>query len=520
MRVVVGAFSVHKLGAVGFAGSIGMSVASFWVGAVPMYFRTGSYPVVSILPVGAVQARLVFYLGLAAMSWAWLRIGAITLRSSADVDWRPIRRIALWWSAPLAFAIPLSSRDLWAYAAQSQLIFHHLDPYSLGPSALPGAFSVEVSHRWIDSPAPYGPLWLSIGRGLAAIIGEHVGITVAALRLLSILGLVLLAFSLPTLAVRAGGRPSIAVWLMLANPLTLVLGVGGGHNDLLMVGLMTVGLTVLTGPGSVLRTLIAGTVILTAAVAIKSPAAVALAFGVPLWLIYARSSTSWRSWRGVLRASLIVFAISSTLFAVITWASGLGLGWVKQVNSSTTVVSWMSLPTCAAMLWDLATLRLHRALKFDSEMVHIRTVGSVVSVIVLLVLWFVAVRAFIPAVQRRPLPHWLHALNVWQLLALALLSIVVLGPTVQPWYYSWSLAIAACTLTHARWLTIFAGLSIGMVVVLRPNGVGLQMNPAVVPILAISVALAFRALRPAELDDQVLSHPAVPETTKSRPGLT
>ena len=62
---------------------------------------------------------------------------------------------------------------------------------------LPGAFSVEVSHRWIDTPAPYGPLWLLMGHIIAAVVGNHVGITVAVLRLLAIIGLLILAATVP-----------------------------------------------------------------------------------------------------------------------------------------------------------------------------------------------------------------------------------------------------------------------------------------------------------------------------------
>jgi hypothetical protein len=419
--------SARSLGNLGLAGSCAIAVSSFWVAAVPLYFRQGNTPIVSLLPIGSFLPRAVFYLGLATIVWAWLRLGRLIVQPDPGADFRAVRRIALKWAAPLVFAIPLGSRDLWAYAAQSQLMRHHLDPYSLGPSALPGAFSIEVSHRWIDTPAPYGPLWLLTGRVIANVIGLHVGLTVAVLRLLAVIGLLLLAWALPHLAARAGGRPDVAIWLVLANPLTLVLGLGGGHNDLLMIGLMTAGLVVVTSPGSMARTLIAGSAVLTAAVAIKSPSAVALAFAVPLWSAYAPSGRRWRQAHGVGPIAAMVGAVSISVFTAITLISGLGLGWVKQVNSSASVVSWMSLPTFAAILWDLVTGRLHRILKLDAEMTHFRTAGTALSVLLLVAFWLAAVGWVNGYPSRLRAPNWFTRTDPWTLLAAALTTVVLLA---------------------------------------------------------------------------------------------
>lgn len=482
------------------------------MGAVPIYFRHGSTPIVSLFPIGALVPRLLFYVGLTALSLAWLQLGRLTLRSAPGTGWRALRRIALRWAAPLVFAIPLASRDLWAYAAQSQLMVHHLNPYSLGPSALPGAFSVEVSHRWVDTPAPYGPLWLLTGKLMADGIGQHVGMTVAALRLLAVIGLVLLTYAVGPLADRAGGRRNVAIWLIIANPLTLIMGLGGGHNDLLMVGLMAAGLAIVTGPGSVLRSLVLGTGVLTLAVAVKSPSAVALAFAVPLWLIHAPSGQAARAKRGTGYAITIVGFGSVGLFTVITLISGLGLGWVKQVNSSASVVSWMSLPTFAAIIWDLITGHLHNILKLDAQMSDFRTAGTVISIMLLAALWLVAMRPFrsrltgsrlIPwsasgsPASGSPAPRWSLSRDAWMLLAIALLTVVLLGPSVQPWYFIWALSIAGAARLPRRAVSVIAGLSLGMVAMVRPNGVGLQMNPFVALILGLSLVLALTLLEPA-----------------------
>ena len=383
--------------------------------------------------------------------------------------------------------------------------FHDLNPYNLGPAALPGAFSVEVSHRWIDTPAPYGPLWLYTGKGIAALVGDHVGLTVGALRSLAVIGLILLAMSVPSLAQRAGGDPAAGIWFVVANPITVVLGIGGGHNDLLMVGLMMAGLVVVTRPSWSIPNLFLGRPCSRLRSPIKSPAAVTLAFAIPIWLA-GRRTTLRRpsSMPSIVSIASAVLLWSIGLFGLITWVSGLGLGWVKQVNSAASVVSWMSAPTGAAIVWDLLDGEKHRSLKLDPQMSDFRTAGTVLSITVLVTLWTIAMLSATRSANRL----WpLRISNPWPFLAIALTSVVVLGPSVQPWYFLWAGAIAAVTrLSHLK-TVIPAGLSVGMVAMIRPNGVGLQMNPAVIVILGAGLwwahfALRSRSMRPtAALSD-------------------
>lgn len=493
-RLERGAQSPRTVARLGAAGCVVMACASYWVGAVPLYFRDGHTPVVSMMPISSLAPRISFYIGLAAVLLAWLQLGRLTVRRVEGTHWRALRRIALTWSAPLIVAIPLGSRDLWAYAAQSQLVLHHLDPYTFGPSALPGAFSVEVSHRWIDTPAPYGPLWLLLGRITAAIVGNHVAITVAVLRMLAVLGLLLLAVWVPVLAKRVIGRADLAVWLILANPLTLVLGVAGGHNDLLMVGLMVTGLAVVTGQGNVWRTLVLGSAVLAAATAVKSPAAVAVLFAVPLWLTWAPAGRAWRAGRGARSATAVVAFVSIGVFSMITAISGLGLGWVKQVNSSAPVVSWMSLPSLAAIVWDVLQGDIRTAIKLDAPMREFRSAGTVLSVLSLSALWLWAMHPALPRFLRRFSSRRPQRADVWWLLAVALFAVVVLGPSVQPWYFCWALVIAGLVVTDTVSLALIAGCCAGLVSMIRPNGTGLQMNPIVVPIMGGALLLAWAAL--------------------------
>ena len=138
-------------------------------------------------------------------------------------------------------AIPLASRDLWAYATQGRLIQRGFDPYSYAPFDMPGVFTQNVSPGWVQSPAPYGPFWLGLDHAVAATYGEHVLIAVFLLRIPVLAGLLILLWAVPRLAQRAGMRADRALWMTAANPFTIELVLGAGHNDLLMAALMTRG---------------------------------------------------------------------------------------------------------------------------------------------------------------------------------------------------------------------------------------------------------------------------------------
>ncbi len=270
----------------------------------------------------------------------------------------------------------------------------------------------------------------------------------------------------------------------------LVLGVGGGHNDLLMVGLMAAALVVATGPGSWLRTLGLATVIATAAIAIKSPAVVAPRLpGAVVATTRARrprSTVDGPARAGVV-ACLVVGGGSIALFSAFTAVSGLGWGWIKLVNSAAPIVNWMSLPSLLAICWNLLLGITHGTTRVNATMRGFRDAGTVVSLILLVGAWLVSLRR-----------DW------WQLLAASLFVVVVLGPTVQPWYFCWALAVVAVFATSRRWMLAIAASSIALVVMIRPNGTGLQMKPAVLVIMAGSALLAWaffshRAQRPSDV---------------------
>ena len=58
---------------------------------------------------------------------------------------------------------PIFSRDVFSYAAQGEMVSHHINPYNYGPFTLgAGPYVNPVDPLWVNTPAPYGPLFLMI----------------------------------------------------------------------------------------------------------------------------------------------------------------------------------------------------------------------------------------------------------------------------------------------------------------------------------------------------------------------
>ncbi|MDQ1740780.1 MAG: alpha,6-mannosyltransferase [Pseudonocardiales bacterium] len=496
----------------GLIGTIMIAVGSFGAAALPANDPTRLIPVLGLLRhgrAGLYTALALYYLGLVLVVVAWLLLGRLLLtgstrgeraRSREVVAAPRLRRILIGWTVPLLFGMPLASSDLYSYAAQAQLARHGLDPYTTTPADLPavdlGKFLDNVAWKWVDTPSPYGPLWVAVSKWVAALTGNHALISVLLLRLLPFAAIVLTARLLPVLAGRYGKRADLALWLAIGNPLILVHAVGGGHNDAVMVALIVAGLVLVTRPAAGWHDLVAGIALMTLAAAVKSPGLVAVAFAVPIYLA-GRSGLRRRDW---VRHCAIAVAVALPVFAAVSLIAGVGLGWARQISSGVPVINFMSIPTMLAVGYRAAIGAAHAGTLVDATVRDFRNVGLIVSALLLVALWFRAVRG--PAMQ---------------LLALGLFTLVVLGPAVQPWYFSWSLTIAAVFVLKPRQLGWIATASIALTLLTRPMGSSLAMAAYLPAVLA--AALATRALlgpvvqRSPEPASRQLAVPAPPSTT-------
>ena len=141
-------------------------------------------------------------------------------------------------------APPLMSSDLFSYIAYGRLgAMYGINPYLHGPNLI--AFDPlyqMIGVQWTHTPTVYGPLFTALsyplaGLGIAANVFAYKGI--AALSCLAIVALTWHAARL------RGIDPVKAVALVGLNPVIVVYGVGGGHNDLLMLAILVAGIYVL-----------------------------------------------------------------------------------------------------------------------------------------------------------------------------------------------------------------------------------------------------------------------------------
>lgn len=453
------------IAALGTLGAILVAAASHHVGTLALV------PIAADAqrPGNTGAGRWICTLGVVILIGCWLLLG----RSVRELRWQTLAGIAALWSAPLLAAAPFGSRDVWAYGGQADVYRHGFDPYVDGPAAFPSHYLPMISLQWRDQPSPYGPAWLAVAALLITFAGSHILVSVFATRVVCAVGFALVALTLPRLARTFGGSPAVATWLYTANPVIVVVCLAGPHNDLLMAGLLAGGLWLAVVPGPLWRSLVLAAVVLAVAAEIKLPAACALAFLPLIWLRYAPGARGYQLWR----ACAVVVAATAGTVVVIAAATGLGFGWVHQVNAGESGALWASAPLLAGYVRSGADVAMGSVVHDYPNLV---TAVAIALAVVLVALWCAAVRHE-PA----------------RLLAIALLVGVVVSTTVQPWYAAWALPVVAAVVT-TRWVVLTAvTVTTFGTICLIPNGSSYYLNVLAVPIAAVS-ALAVLVANPAQ----------------------
>lgn len=358
------------------------------------------------------------YGGLLLLMRVWLRLAEV-MKLHAGAPVRQLWWILALWALPMVIAPPLFSRDVFSYAAQGEMTSHHLSPYILGPFSLGSSPYVNpVDPLWWNAPAPYGPFFLFLDGSIAKITFHNQLATVAVLRLLEVVGVAMIGWGITKLARGLRRDPGEAFLLSAMNPLVLLTLIGGAHNDAIMTGFLVIGIAF-----AVSRRFIPALVFCACAAAIKAPAAYGLAFVSWTWL------GPFASVRQRLKPIAVATAVTAVTLGVWTWLAGFGFGWVRNLLSNGTVRSWAAPATAIGLIIG----RTLNALGADSI-----SVASVLSVTRFLGFAIAAVFAawlLLHGEQR----GWVRSLG------LALVLLVVLGPVVQPWYFSWGLVLLAAS---------------------------------------------------------------------------
>jgi hypothetical protein len=320
----------------------------------------------------------------------------------------------------LVFAGPiLLSTDVFSYIAYARMgVEHGLNPYLHGPLAIAGDPVFKyVGIDWTHVATAYGPLYTLLSYPLAplGVVGALWGMKLVAL--LASAGTLVLVWRCARLR---GFDPVLALLVVGANPLYVLYGLGGAHNDLLLT-FLTMGAVALTlasgrgvgegaddadlardGAGDRTRETWAGAAIMAGAL-IKATG------GVPLpFLVLSR-----RRWGPVIGAAAA--ALVGALAAYVAFGIH-GVNIVSALNRDSAFVSTDSFPTEVAHLFGKPGV-----FPIDHTLLKLALAG------ILLYLMWGTWRGY----------DWISA-SGWALLAIAVTSTWLLA-----WYTLWSLPLAA-----------------------------------------------------------------------------
>jgi hypothetical protein len=177
----------------------------------------------------------VFLIALLVSTLAYAGVLVLTRRPSVGRISKRSAIILIGALHAIVFAGPiLLSTDVFSYIAYARMgVEHGLNPYLHGPVAIAGDPVFEyVGHDWRNVATAYGPLYTLLSYPLAplGLKGALWGMKLEAL--LASAGTLALTWRC------ARERDLDPVWAILvvgANPLYVIYGLGGAHNDLIMM---------------------------------------------------------------------------------------------------------------------------------------------------------------------------------------------------------------------------------------------------------------------------------------------
>ena len=420
-------------------------------------------------PAGTGASRALVYTGMAILCVAWLGLGLgprVGLGGELPSR-RALMVIAGMWALPLALAPPLFSRDIYSYLAQGTILHLGHNPYHASPAILTGLgrghVLAAVSPFWRHTTAPYGPLFLGLISLVAGVTGSHLIGAVLLIRLLEAVGFVALALALPRLSQAMGTDPRRALWLALLSPLVMLQLVAAGHNDILMVGLLAVGVATALEGNPLL-----GIAVCALAATIKVPALAGAVFIAVAW------GRAERTRADRLSFGLAALAVIVVVLGAVTLITGVGVSWISTGVLSTPAKVRLAITPSTGIGYTLASLAhdlgIHagtRAWEHATE-----AVGVAVTVVAGLV-----------ALWRVRIGRLLAVLGGFLLIAAAA------GPAAWPWYFIWGLALVAALRGVQNSTAVAVAIVVASLVV-KPSGILALPLPSAPAVLVVYLAVA------------------------------
>ncbi|WP_096460115.1 alpha-(1-_6)-mannopyranosyltransferase A [Corynebacterium suranareeae] len=388
-------------------------------------------------------SNTVLFIGQLLLIGAWVHLGRRLFKNedSPSNNLGLVRRTLYAMVVPLIFAAPMMSRDVYSYLMQGAMLRDGFDPYTEGAAVNPGPMLLEVSHDWRNTTTPYGPLHLWIGDMITSVVGDNVTAGVIAYKVLSIIGLAAIAWSVVRIAQHFGANPAIALWIGVANPVMIIHMIGGMHNESLMVGLVSIGLLLVLK-----KRFASGVALIAVAVALKATAAIALPFVVWIGMHHfagflatkkaQNSPTLSQQILGFLVSGSAGVAITGIVVSIITWMSGASWGWISEISGNSKVINPLAFPSLVASVITMVSEVFIDDFNYNAVVNVMRTISMVIMLGGLAVCW------------------WLFRQNERRAIAgtaAAYAVAFVFNSVTLPWYYA-SLISLLGTFKPPMWL--------------------------------------------------------------------
>ena len=179
--------------------------------------------------------RYIFTGGIFAMYGAY--VVALTYARRLPARWVIAAILAV--HVIFLLAPPMALTDVFNYINYGRMeIVHHLNPYTTIPVAEPHSDPSFALSNWHQLLSPYGPLFTLF---TFAVVPLGVAASFWALKCTLALASLATIYLVWRCAQLLGRDPVVAILLVGLNPIVLVWGLGGDHNDFLTVFLIVLG---------------------------------------------------------------------------------------------------------------------------------------------------------------------------------------------------------------------------------------------------------------------------------------
>jgi alpha-1,6-mannosyltransferase len=317
---------------------------------------------------------------------------------------------------------PLVSTDVFSYQAYARLGSLYADnPYLNGPHAIfyDHVFPY-IGAKWSYTPSVYGPVFTAFSYLLASLT---IATSVFAYKSIAAIASLALVAVVWRCAQLRGINPVRAAALVGLNPLLMLYGVGGGHNDLLML---------LAVAGAIYGVLASrerlGGAMTMVAIGVKLTAGLLLPFAIA-----AGGPRRGRGRRDLLLGAGVGLALIAALSFTVFGSGAFHL--LATVSQSQSEGDWKSIP-------GVISTRLGMA-----------TAGHVTTYV--LAAAFVGVSGWLVWRVWKGTIDWIDGAG-W-----ATLALLIASSSLLPWYVAWMLPLAA--LAHDRRLWRMAIVMTGIV---------------------------------------------------------